>query len=434
MRFIAAGDYVAQQRLPRGYEGFEEVAQWIQSGDARYFNLETTLHREGECYGFALNGGSYLRAEPEVLEDCKEYGFNMVSFCNNHAMDFGYEGMLKTLDHVKESGMVHTGVGRNLDQAAAPAYLNTAKGRVALIAFTATCNSVCDEVGMAGRQSRRVMGRPGVNLLRVKETLYITREQMDVLKDIAHKTQVNAREEIARAEGYRAPLADDVFNLAGKLNFQVAQENRRELRCHQADLARAERALYEAQLQADHVIVSIHSHQISGNSKENPPEFLEEFAHFCIEHGAEAVIGHGPHLLRPIEIYKGKPIFYSLGDFVLENESTDFCPEEYYEAQGLTSDASMHELYRKRSKDFTRGLLSDYRMTEAVIPRWEVVEGKMTKLELLPIELGRAFPRSQAGLPKRAAGDAILQRLAEMSKPYGTKIEVKDGIGNIVEW
>ena len=91
MKFAAVGDALILRRIPETYPGFEQVRDWICQADAKYFNLETTLHREGECFAFATNGGSYLRSEPEVLEDCKRYGFNMTSFCNNHTMDFGSE-------------------------------------------------------------------------------------------------------------------------------------------------------------------------------------------------------------------------------------------------------------------------------------------------------------------------------------------------------
>ena len=160
MKFSAVGDTLILRRMPH-YEGFDAVRDWICQGDARYFNLETTLHREGECYGFAINGGSYLRSDPEIVDDCKQFGFNLTSFCNNHTMDFSYEGLLKTFDHVTASGLVHAGVGKNLDQAAAPAYLDTPNARVALLSMTATCNSYFDDVCRAGRQSRRAPGRPG---------------------------------------------------------------------------------------------------------------------------------------------------------------------------------------------------------------------------------------------------------------------------------
>ena len=70
------------------------------------------------------------------------------------------------------------------------------------------------------------------------------------------------------------------------------------------------------------------------STMENPADFLVEFAHRCIDMGAHAVLGHGPHLLRPLEIYKNCPIFYSLGDFMLHNESVTFAPEDMYEKYG----------------------------------------------------------------------------------------------------
>lgn len=432
MKFTAVGDVLVQRRLPETYDGFEAVREWLAPAQARYFNLETTLHREGECFGFALSGGSWLRSEPEVVDDCKRYGFNMTSFCNNHTMDYAFDGLLKTKEYVDRSGLVNTGAGRNLDQAAAPAYLETPNGRVALLAMTATCNSYYNDVCIAGKQSRRAPGRPGVNQLRFKETLFVTQEQMDQIKLIAKLTEVNGQEEIGRREGFRDPLPEGVFKLGKYMNFKLSDKTGRETVCNAADMKRMEQGIYEARSQADFVLVSIHSHEVGGMSKEQPAQFVEEFAHKCIDLGADAVIGHGPHLLRPIEIYKGKPIFYSLGDFVMQTRNKSFSVEEEYAEQGLTSDAPMQEVRRIKSRDNTRGLRTDRRMYEAVIPRWEMENGVMTKLELLPIELGFALPASREGLPAPAKDDAILRRLEEMSAPYGTKFVIKDGIAEVV--
>ena len=121
-------------------------------------------------------------------------------------------------------------------------------------------------------------------------------------------------------------------------------------------MVRVEKAIYEAEFQSDFIVVSIHSHELSGMQKENPDTVLVEFAHRCIDAGADAVVGTGPHILRPIEIYRGCPIFYSLGDFVLQNENIPYGPEEFYEDYGLNSDSTMRELFQKRSKNFTRGM------------------------------------------------------------------------------
>lgn len=432
MKFAAAGDAIIIKRLPDKYDGFNEIVDWFSQADARYFNLETTLHREGECFAFPFNGGSYLRSEPEVLEDCKRFGLNMTSFCNNHTMDFAYDGVLKTLEHVNRSGIVNAGVGKNLDSASAPAYLDTPSGRVALIAITASGNSTYDDAVIAGRQSPRFPGRPGPNLLRYKDTLVVTKEQMEQIQAVADQTQVNAATNISKSEGYREAEAEGEFDFGKYVHFRVGDKSHKESHCNPKDLKRIDNAIYEAKLQADYIFVAVHCHELGGTSKEQPPQFLEEFAHHCIDSGADAIIGHGPHLLRPIEIYNGKPVFYSLGDFILHNENIPSSPEDYYEKYGLSSDETMHELIRVRSKDFTRGLQTKKVMFESVIPRWEMQDGRLIKLELLPVELGFGKPRSVNGNPSPAKDDSILLRLEKMSRKYGTQMKIHDGIAEIV--
>ena len=79
----AAGDMLIQRRIPDGYEGLSELADFIGQGNASFFNLESTIN-DGSGWGNQYNGGSYLRADPSVLDDAKKYGFNMMSFANNH--------------------------------------------------------------------------------------------------------------------------------------------------------------------------------------------------------------------------------------------------------------------------------------------------------------------------------------------------------------
>ena len=122
MKFTAAGDAIIQRRIHSDFEGYEELRPFIEKGDARFFNLETTLNREGDCPGAALSGGTYIRTEPEVLCDLMDFGFNMTTACNNHLLDFSYEGLYSTIDALDESGLVHAGIGYNLSMAAAPKY------------------------------------------------------------------------------------------------------------------------------------------------------------------------------------------------------------------------------------------------------------------------------------------------------------------------
>ncbi len=427
MKFTAAGDMLIQRVISTEYEGFKKVSDYIKKGDARFFNFESIIYKEG-IWGNQFNGGSFHNSDPKTLKIAEKYGFNMMSFANNHTFDWGYGGLISTLEALKNTDFVHTGVGMNLDEAAAPAYLETPTGRVALISMA---SSIAGASAMAGRQSRRIVGRPGVNALRTKSYIEVTKEQFDVLKDIAENSGVNAGYAISRAEGY-VPLKEneDTVELSYMVKFQLGDKTKHHVELVESDMKRLERAIYEAKSQADYILVSIHGHEVTGNAKENPAEFLVEFAHRAIDMGAHAVLGHGPHLLRPLEIYKNRPIFYSLGDFMLHNESVTFAPEDMYEKYGLTSDDPLCDIYRKRSRNYTVGLLTDHRMMEAVIPYFEMEDGELTHLELFPIELGFGEPRYRLGNPRFCSDRGIIERLAEMSAPYGTEISVNDeGIG-----
>ncbi len=428
MSFAAAGDMLIQRKISTKYDGFAELKDYISKADVKFFNLETTLHH-GEYFGNQFCGGSYLYADPAVLDIAKEYGFNILSFANNHTMDYSYGGLLSTLENVNKAGFANAGVGKNLDDAASPGYLDTHNGRVALISVVST---MMNPAAMAGKQSRQILGRPGVNPLRVDEKMELTPEQFEVIESIAQNSSINARDNISRAEGYQNPLPDGIAVLK-ELKFFKGEKTYYHTKPNSEDIDRVKKAIYEAQMHADYIIISVHSHEVGGTTKETPAPFLEEFAHICIDSGAHAVIGHGPHLIRPVEIYKGFPIFYSLGDFMLHNESIHKLPEDMYEKYGLTSDATMRELFRKRSADYTRGLMTDRRMFESFIPYFEIEDGKITHLELLPIELDFKEPRWKNGNPHISTNSNILERLSEMSAPYGTKIRIDErGIG-IVE-
>lgn len=426
MTFTAAGDMLIQRVISTEYEGFQQVRDYIRKGDARFFNFESIIYKDG-IWGSQFNGGSYHNSDPRTLGIAAEYGFNMMSFANNHTFDWSYGGLISTLEALKQTDFVHAGVGMNLDEAAAPAYLEVPKGRIALISMA---SSIADPSAMAGRQSRRIPGRPGVNALRTNKYIEVTQQQLDVLNEIAETSGVNASRAIARAEGYVPLKSEDTVELGNMVEFRLGERTKYHADLNEQDMKRLERAIYEAQAQADYILVSIHAHDLTGTAKENPADFLVEFAHRCIDMGAHAVLGHGPHLLRPLEIYKNRPIFYSLGDFMLHNESVIFAPEDMYEKYGLTSDDPLCDIYRKRSRNYTVGLLTDRRMMEAVIPYFEMEDGELTHLELFPIELGFGEPRYRLGNPRFCPDRGIIQRLAQMSAPYGTQISInEEGIG-----
>lgn len=427
----AAGDVLLQRMLPRGgdgYDGFETVRDFICGAELRLANLETTVHRY-ECPPTFIGGGEFMCARPETLEVVKAFGFNMLCTANNHALDFTQDGTVKTLEYLDRAGLAHVGTGRNMAEAAAPVYLDCPNGRYAVVAAA----TVYREYEMAGEQTRNLMGRPGINGLRYETRYRIRREQMETLRAIAAETAMNGAKDISRAEGFSPALQEGEFWFGG-LSFYESDTPARTTHINKLDLRRVLDAVDEARCFADYVAVTFHSHDLEGTKKENPDMYLREFARACIDAGADAVIGHGPHLLRPIEIYKGRPIFYSLGNFITMNDNVTRAPKQLYEKYGVDPSANMRELYMAISANESRGLRADRTMMEAAVPFWRCRDGRLTELLLLPIDMGYGESVHRGGWPRFAPGQGIIERLADMSAPYGTKIRVReDGLGT-VEW
>ena len=408
MKFTAVGD-TAIQRMLTDYDGIDEIVSYISQGDVRFFNLETTVNKD--VFANFFSGGTWLRTDKKVLNSLQKFGFNLTTGANNHCLDFGHEGLLQTIQNIDDEGYVHAGLGRNLKEASMPRYLDTPQGRVALIA----CSTTFAPGALAGEQSRLLPGRPGVNGLRVETSLVVDEKDIETLNNIAKKTGINIGKEASIKAGYSAPTKEGQFDL-GNMHFEVGKEPGLKAEINKADMLRIEKAIEEAAFFADYVLVSIHNHNRHFEDSNIPAKFVEEFAHRCIDCGAHAIIGHGPHLLRPFELYKERPIFYSLGDFLLELENCELAPEDFYAKFALTSDATMYDLFKVRTKDFTCGLQRQSVMMESVIPYFEMNDGKLTSLEIVPIELGLGMKHSKIGLPRIAKDNSILERYAKMSE------------------
>ncbi|MBR4910323.1 MAG: CapA family protein [Clostridia bacterium] len=429
MRFTAVGDALIQCRIQSDYAGISELKPYIMQGDARFFNLETTLNREGECFASQFSGGTYLRADPEVLDDLKLFGFNLTTFNNNHAMDFSYAGLLSTLKSLNASGFAHCGVGEDLEKASAPCYLDTDNGRVALVSV----NSSFDPSMLAGKKSRVYPGRPGVNGIRLDRVIKAPQEDIDYIRSLAASSLINVEDDDSRAAGYLPPLPEGVAQF-GEYMFTLSDRVEICETVKQEDLNRVKATIDEANANADYTIISFHTHNMDSKRLEDPPRFNVDFAHWCVDNGANAFICHGPHLLRPIEVYKDSPIFYSLGDFILELYSVPSAPEDFYAKYGLTSESSVEELLKTRSRNYTIGLMEDERMLRTVIPFWETENRKLKRLELLPVFLIKNGKKQEIGLPRIAKDTSFMNGLADMSKPFGVDIKPTDKEYFTCEW
>jgi len=435
-----AGDTMLTRRLtPFREERFLDLRETLRSADAAFANLEGTVHTWDEGTP-GITQGTFMTTEPKLLEDLKWLGINMVSCANNHAFDYGEGGVLANIKHLEDADIVHAGTGRNLAEARAPAYLDTPNGRVALVAATATFRPW----NQAGEQRPDLRGRPGINPLGFQTTYRVDAAAFDQLKRISRELGFEKGHERARKHFYSDKEIPDArsaeLSLLGN-RYLLGEGFSIETNASERDLQDNLRWIREARRQADWLVVSVHCHEFGGASLltagsraelEETAGFVTRFAHQAIDEGADVFVGHGSHFPMGIEIYRGKPIFYSVGNFIFQNETVGFFPADAYERFDLDLRATPSDFLDARTAGGKKGHPAEPAYWENMFAVCEFAERKLKEIRIYPIDQGFGRPRPQRGRPVLAQGEVakrVLDRVARLSKRYGTEVAVRNGTG-----
>lgn len=426
LTITSAGDAFMVQKFPDGFSVAPELKAWIASGDARLVNFEAVVN-DGTCPPAAWSGGTWAVMRPDVLPDLLAFGFNGCGCSNNHSLDYSKEGLFMTITALDKAGIQHCGTGKDLQEASAPAFIDTPNGCVAFISV----NSEYHPDAKAGLTTALSPGRPGLNFINWKKKYYVTPEHMAILKDIAAATMLNGSRALDQAAGFTAPDAPGTFVFGG-IVFEEAEKEGRTSWCDPNDLNRLKSDIAAARAKADAVVVLAHSHSIRATRYCEPDYYFETFCRAAIDSGATAVIGGGTHQLKGIEFHNGCPIFYSLGDFVFQNSVTPSVPPDFCEKYGVPLDSTAEVALNARSKGGKVGLHTDRANFLSVVPKIEVVDGKVVRVTMMPVELHYAHDWSVNGLPRPADAKAsadIEKALSALSAEYGTSIvRLDDGI------
>ena len=151
--------------------------------------------------------------------------------------------------------------------------------------------------------------------------------------------------------------------------FRVGKQAAMHYEMDPGDLAEVRQAIRQGKQHSDLLVATIHSHD-TGLGCEEPGDFLPVLAHSAIDAGAGIFIAHGEHRLMPIEIYKGRPIFYSLANFFW-SDILEPIPEETYEQNRDLLAKSFGEAGRPTDADlltvWNAGSFDDPRVFETVI-------------------------------------------------------------------
>ncbi|HZQ90643.1 MAG TPA: CapA family protein [Terriglobales bacterium] len=411
----AVGDCIINRPFEHDDPATLALLRSIRDADAAFANVEITFPDPGTApAATGACGDLNNSAEGPMAEELRWAGFDIVSTANNHSLDYGEEGMFATASKLERAGIAHAGTGRNLADATAPAFYDSRRGRVALIA----CASTIRPWSLAADGNDEIPGRPGLNPLRFRTTYKLSAAQLKSLEEISHSLFPNPEAGLVpQAPQEGISFLGNRFVAADAAGVATAPDP--------TDLARITAAVRRAARNAGLVLVSIHAHE-SGTSREVPAAFLVDFARKCIDAGAHMFIGHGPHILRGVEIYKQRPIFYSLANFIFQAESMRQIPQEIYSRCGIEG--------RDPSDFFDRAMngFSDAVFWESAIARVEFRGGRATSVTLLPITLQQDLARARRGTPilaPPAAAARIVERVARLSQPFGARVAFSNGAG-----
>jgi poly-gamma-glutamate synthesis protein (capsule biosynthesis protein) len=436
------GDCMLTQKISMHTEpAFLSLIDVMRRADATCVNLETCVRNWDEGTP-TITSGTPMTTAPRLLDELKWMGVDIVACANNHAFDYGEGGILATIRHLEEAGIPHAGTGRNLAEARMPGYVETAGGRLALVSTT----SAFRPWNQAGAQRPDIGGRPGVNPFGFKTSYTVDEKVFDALCSMNKELGFARAEERNKKHFYSdkevATAKADEIDVFGKRvmkgnEFSISTE------ANAVDFEETLRAVREARRQADWVMVSFHCHEFNGNSQKTATskvdlselaDFVSEFSHAAIDAGADVIAGHGSHTPLGIEIYKGKPIFYSLGTFVFQNETLPFFPADAFARFDLGPEAGPADFLDVRTNNDKKGFPAYPGYWRSFLAECIFKDHKPARIILHPVEEGFGESRAQRGRPVivgGALGEEIIDRVRELSAPYGTKIISEDGKGII---
>jgi poly-gamma-glutamate capsule biosynthesis protein CapA/YwtB (metallophosphatase superfamily) len=332
------------------------VIKSLLKGDVIFTNFETTIVDEKK--GQSHMDGRFL-SPPEALDALQSFGFNLVSLSNNHAFDLKLAGIENTLQEAKRLNLAHAGTGNTIEEAVAPGLLHTSKGTVALVAMA---SGLIDAGGSA------TATRPGVDELRV--------------------------------EGNKP---------------------------NEEDTQRILQSIRNAKKQADLVIVYEHNHVFDKPFRTimleelperlGPPDWLKKWTHAEVDAGADIIVMHGAPLLHGVEIYRGRPIFFDLGNFIFQAPPMDILLDEPINWESVVAYVEF------RGKNLQSVKFQPVAQNKIGQGQADTHDEHTNNLFL-----------QTRGLPTPATGEQahyILERLADLSRPFGTMVEVKGDTAEI---
>jgi len=320
---IAVGDIAPDRKAPATV--FDLIRDDIKKHDVAFCQLEINLTERGSRLPQVRHTS---RASPAVAKDIREAGFNVVSFAGNHCMDWGQDGFFDTIEALRAEKLQVVGVGANIAEARKVVTVDVKGNRIAFIA----ANSILPMSSWAETN------RPGCMPMRAW-TIY---EQIE--------------------------------------HDQPGTPSRIHTFANRDDLSALVDCIKEARATADVVLVSLHwgIHFVPAVLA----DYQRDVAYAAIDAGADVILGHHAHILKGVELYNGKPIFYSLCNFAMDLP----VDEHHAESKGFKEIQKLNPDWKLDTRH-TYNFPTDSQKSLAV--KCIIAGGEIRRLSLLPLFINK---------------------------------------------
>lgn len=269
---IAVGDLYFSRQEPA--TAFANFRQPLQEADITFGNLEAPCSSLG-----APTIGKYitLRMDPHVIPALANTGFDLVALANNHAIDYGREAFVDTLDRLDRAGIARIGGGRDVHEARRAVVLERSGLRIGFIGYATTV-----PWGYEATQTQAGIAA------------------IDVSTSYEPRYQIMSEQPGTPATVITRIASHDLDQLTDQI-----------------------RSLRQ---RVDVLIVSLHW---GVAFVPDPVSYQTELGRAAIDAGAHMVLGHHAHVMQGVEMYRGAPIFYSLSNFVFDRNNPKFGIETF---------------------------------------------------------------------------------------------------------
>ncbi|MBB3932114.1 poly-gamma-glutamate synthesis protein (capsule biosynthesis protein) [Kaistia hirudinis] len=287
---ILSGDILPVRPLNNPPASADVIYQRVRAADLAIGNFEMPLTDRGVRVQKLLN----IRAPAALAADVPVLGFDIVTLANNHAVDYGWDGLADTRAGLAAAGLAVIGVGETRAIAAEPVFRDVGGLTIGVIAF-----SCLTPAGMSAAADR-----PGLAPVHIRTSYEV--DPLYQVEEPGDPSVLKVRTEVA---------ADD-------LAFAI-------------DAVRAAKAV------CDFLVVTIHWGFGSG---EDLAEYQPPLGRALIDAGADVVHGHHPHAIHGIGFHAGKPIFFSSGTFIGQQVFLDASPAVHALWAGMSPDGYLASL------------------------------------------------------------------------------------------